>query len=170
MRPVKILLIVLIVLACVGCDQAGKRTARSLLSGGAAVFLAQGHVMLHYVENEGAFLSLGAGLPRAVRTVFFIAFPLVVLALMIFSIIRRGDIQWTMLVGFSLLLGGGTGNLIDRIFHSGRVGDFMSVGIGRVWTGIFNLADLCVMAGCLLLLLSPGWTSSRGSSPEAPGG
>jgi signal peptidase II len=158
-------------MACVGCDQAAKLTARSLLGNGQSVFLANGHVMFRFVENEGAFLGLGERMPRAVRTVAFIAFPLLVLALMIVSIVRRGDIGWTMLVGFSMLLGGGLGNLVDRIFRAGSVRDFMAFGAGRLWTGIMNLADLCVMAGCLLLLLSAeGWTSSRGSSPEAPAG
>jgi signal peptidase II len=171
LRPVKVLMIVLIVLACVSCDQASKYAARSLLGSGQSVFLAGGHVMLRFVENEGAFLSLGAGLPRAARMVAFIAFPLLVLALMIFSIVRRGDIDWRMLIGFSLLLGGGLGNLIDRIFRNGSVRDFMAIGAGRLWSGIFNPADLCVMAGCLLLLLSPGviGRSSSGSSPAARG-
>ncbi|HEY9594534.1 MAG TPA: signal peptidase II [Spirochaetia bacterium] len=170
MKPLKGLLIVAIVLLVVGCDQASKHVARVRLSDGGVTYLAGGHIALHYVENEGAFLSLGERMPRAARLVVFVAFPLLVLAALIVVIARRGDLRLLMLVGFSLLLGGGLGNLIDRIFRGGRVSDFVYIVFGRPWTGIFNLADLAIMAGCLLLLISPGWgrSSSRGASTGAP--
>jgi len=120
--------------------------------------------VLRYVENEGAFLNLGERLPRSVRMVVFIAFPLVVLAGMIGFLLRKRGIGWGMLVGFSLVVGGGAGNLFDRLFHDGRVGDFMMLGLGRIHTGIFNVADLAVMAGCVVLLLAP---STRKPSPPA---
>jgi signal peptidase II len=69
---------------------------------------------------------------------------------------RKGGISWGAVVGFSLIAGGGAGNLIDRLLRGGRVGDFIMVGIGSVRTGIFNLADLAVLAGCAVLLFSPG--------------
>jgi signal peptidase II len=171
MRPAKAILIAAIVLLVVGCDQASKHMARTRLSDGGVTWAAGGHLALRYVENEGAFLSLGARLPRVARLVAFVAFPLLVLAAMIAVILRRGDLRLTMLVGFALLLGGGFGNLIDRIFRGGRVSDFMYIVFGRPWTGIFNVADLCIMAGCVLLLISPQWTgrSSRGASPAGPG-
>jgi len=169
MKPLKMLLIAVIVLLVVGCDQASKHIARIRLSDGGVTYLAGGHLALHYVENEGAFLSLGERLPRSARLVAFIAFPLLVLAAMIVVIVRRRDLHPLMLVGFALLLGGGLGNLVDRIFRGGRVSDFVYIVFGRPWTGIFNLADLAIMAGCLLLLFSPGWgrPSSRGASPGA---
>lgn len=56
------------------------------------------------------------------------------------------------------MLGGGISNLTDRIFNDGRVIDFMNIGLGGLRTGIFNVADICVMAGtsllCVLLLRS----------------
>jgi signal peptidase II len=107
------------------------------------------------VENEGAFLSLGSGLPRPVRTVTFIAFPLVVLGCMLVYLLRKRGIGWGTLVGFSLIVGGGAGNLIDRLLRDGRVGDFIMVGVGGLRTGIFNFADLTVLAGCIFLLFSP---------------
>jgi signal peptidase II len=40
------------------------------------------------------------------------------------------------------------------LFYDGRVTDFLNVGIGSFRTGIFNLADMAILAGALLLILS----------------
>jgi len=45
---------------------------------------------------------------------------------------------------------GGISNLIDRILW-GSVVDFMSVGVGPLRTGIFNVADVAVMIGIALI-------------------
>ena len=57
-------------------------------------------------------------------------------------------------LGMIVAVGGGIGNVIDRIAH-GAVVDFVSLGIGPLRTGIFNLADVAIIAG-LLLFLSAG--------------
>ena len=155
-RAVKTIAALLFVCAAVGCDQGTKQAARTWLSGKPAVTLMERVLVLRYAENRGAFLSLGAGFSRPVRTVTFIAFPFVVLACMIAYLLRRGGVGWSTLVGFSLIVGGGAGNLLDRLFRDGRVTDFIMVGIGGLHTGIFNLADLTVLAGCVVLLFSPG--------------
>jgi len=160
-RRIKALVALLIMLAAAGADQVTKHVARARLQGRPPVAVMDRTVMLNYVENEGAFLSLGAQLPRPARTAAFIAFPLVVLAWMIASLLRRRGIGWGTLAGFALIIGGGAGNLIDRLFHGGRVGDFMMVSVAGLRTGIFNLADMAVMAGCLVLLLAP----TRGRTP-----
>ena len=62
-------------------------------------------------------------------------------------LLRMGAIPWGTLVGLSLIVGGGAGNLVDRLLRQGRVGDFIMVGVGTVRTGIFNCADMAVLAG-----------------------
>jgi signal peptidase II len=54
---------------------------------------------------------------------------------------------------FALLLSGGVGNLIDRLMYDGYVIDFINIGIGPLRTGIFNVADIAVTAGVLILLV-----------------
>jgi len=154
-RALKALCALLIVVAAAAVDQGTKAAARKELSGKPPVFLVERIMVLRYVENEGAFLSLGAGLPRTVRTVTFIAFPLIVLGCMVVYLLRKRGIGWGTLAGFSLIVGGGVGNLIDRLFRDGRVGDFIMIGVGGLRTGIFNFADLTVLAGCIVLLFSP---------------
>jgi signal peptidase II len=171
-RLMKLGLIVLIVLVSIGCDQAAKYAARQHLEGRGTVSLVDGVVLLHYVENSGAFLSLGSGLPRPVRMAAFIAFPVIMLAGMILYVARRRETAWRVIAGLSFIVGGGCGNLIDRLFRDGRVSDFLILGIGSLHTGILNLADLFVLVGCVLLLFAPKKKPPRPGvdTPGAQGG
>ena len=61
--------------------------------------------------------------------------------------------KWSRLAAAGLLLfvAGGISNLVDRI-AMGSVIDFLNVGIGPIRTGIFNVADVAILAGIALLL------------------
>ncbi len=166
-RALKAAAALLIILASAGLDQGSKGLARARLEGSTPVAAVGGLLWLRWVENEGAFLSLGARFPRPVRMVAFVAFPLVVLGFMVGFLVRRQGVGWGTLTGLSLIVGGGAGNLIDRIFRDGRVGDFLLLGIGTLHTGIFNVADLAVLAGCAVLLFTP--SRGRSGKTKAPG-
>jgi len=77
----------------------------------------------------------------------------VLLALLLYALMELENLHIWLLVGFALILAGGVGNLIDRVLNDGRVVDFMNVGIGRVRTGVFNVADMALMAGVGLVLI-----------------
>jgi signal peptidase II len=156
LRMQKALVIALLILAVVGSDQAAKQAARVSLAGRGTVRVAGDMLVLRYVENEGAFLGLGSRLPAPVRMALLGVFPLAALAAVVIAMVRSPSLPWTLLVGLSLIAGGGFGNLVDRLSRGGRVSDFLNLGIGSLRTGIFNLADMAIMAGCVLLLVSPG--------------
>ncbi len=166
LRKLRPVLIILLVLANIGCDQATKTVARARLVDKGTVYVVDTFFVLHYVENPGAFLSLGVGLPRPLRTLAFIAFPLIALAVMAAYILRARNREWITLAALSFIVGGGIGNLIDRLFRDGRVSDFMNLGIGRLRIGIFNFADVSILVGCVLLLASPGVFRKK-TSPSA---
>ncbi len=154
-------------LLVVGCDQGSKAIARSRMNG-SVVTLLGGILVMGYVENQGAFLSLGAGLPGPARRALFIAFPLCLIAGLAAFTVRKKDMRTGLAAGFCLGAGGGAGNLLDRILHDGRVGDFINLGIGPLRTGIFNLADLSIMLGCVLVLIDELIARSEVSRREAP--
>ena len=56
--------------------------------------------------------------------------------------------------GIELFLAGGISNFYDRATNNGAVVDFLNIGIGSVRTGIFNIADVALMLGIGLILLS----------------
>jgi signal peptidase II len=157
---VRVAAIALLVLVTIGIDQTAKELARTYVRGHGTVQVVGNVLILHYVENEGAFLSLGSRLPAPVRLALFVAFPLAALAWLVISMVTSRALSWRLLTGLSIIAGGGLGNLIDRIFRGGRVSDFLNLGIGNFRTGIFNVADMAILAGCVLLLLAPAGRSA----------
>jgi signal peptidase II len=146
-------LIVLIVIANIGCDQLTKAVARQQLKGKPGVSLLGGIVLLRYVENDGAFLGLGSGFAQPWKTGFTILLPIAIVAGMIVFLFRRREMDALLVIGASCILGGGASNLLDRILYGGRVSDFLNFGIGGLRTGILNVADLSITAGCALFLV-----------------
>jgi signal peptidase II len=108
---------------------------------------------LHYAENTGAFLSLGASLPQPWRhLVFTVLVGLFLLALLAYLLCSR-SLSGFQRVSLSFVCGGGLSNLIDRVVHEGRVVDFLNLGIGSLRTGIFNVADMAITTGAILLVV-----------------
>ncbi len=146
-------LAVVILTCCVGCDQATKRMATQGLRGRAPQSYFSDSIRLQYALNPGAFLSLGSNLaPRArfwVFTVLNAEFVVVVVCLFA----ARRDLHAAESAAFVLVLAGGLGNLIDRLFQNGLVTDFINLGIGPVRTGIFNVADAVLVLGASALLV-----------------
>ena len=141
------LLIASVLSACVGCDQVTKNITRQSLSNSKPIAFLNDTFRLQYAENPGAFLSLGAGSPESIR---FWAFTLIVgvfLAGMLVYLLVSSNNSKAKIVSLSLVLGGGVGNLIDRIFNEGRVFDFMNIGIGSLRSGVFNVADIAISFG-----------------------
>ena len=109
---------------------------------------------LEYVENPGAFLGLGGTLPGEARhALFVVAVGLAVALLVVFALARAaGRASVPHVVALALVCGGAVGNLIDRIVRDGRVVDFLNVGVGPLRSGIFNVADLALLAGAAILV------------------
>jgi signal peptidase II len=61
-------------------------------------------------------------------------------------------VSGNMLIGLCFVIGGGVGNLFDRILY-GSVTDFLYLKFGIFQTGIFNMADVSIMAGMSIILL-----------------
>lgn len=146
-------LVLLILSACVGCDQATKNIAKQSLQSSAPISLLNDIVRIEYTENPGAILGLGANLPAELRLYVSIVFAAIVLGVALIFAIRPSDLRSIQIAGLALMAAGGVGNLIDRLFNDGAVIDFVSLGIGSLRTGIFNFADVAVFAGAALFLL-----------------
>jgi signal peptidase II len=148
----RIAVVTLTLLGCVGCDQMSKSAARFLLAAGDSQSFLGDSLRLQLVENPGSFLSLGASLPEHFRfALFTAAVAALLIGLVAASLFARRLQPWRV-VALALVAGGGISNLIDRLLYNGRVTDFLNVGIGGLRTGIFNVADMAIMAGALLLL------------------
>jgi signal peptidase II len=152
------LLLLLAITATISCDRITKHVAVSTLAGSPSRSFLADTLRLEYVENAGAFLSLGATWPGEIRiAVFGIGNGLLLLALVTTAI----RLRWPRLalLGVSVFVAGGVSNLLDRIVY-GNVIDFMNVGVGPLRTGIFNVADMAVILGAAIVL----WAGYRSES------
>lgn len=143
--------IIIIVLMTVGCDQASKELTRQKVAPQSFIPVIENHLILTNVENTGAMLGFGQDFHPIVKKIIFQGLPLLVLIIMLFRIMTKPNLNTLLLVAFALVIGGGLGNLIDRIAH-GSVTDFFQLRLGFLRTGIFNIADVAVTTGVLLLL------------------
>jgi signal peptidase II len=134
------------------CDQVSKIIIRNKVEYDENIIIIKNHFMITKVENTGAFLSAGNNLPDAVRFILLSILPIIVLGYGLFYLIYKINLPIIMQIGMCFLIGGGIGNVYDRIVY-GSVTDFLHLDFGLFRTGIFNLADLSIMTGISILLI-----------------
>ncbi len=147
-------LIGIIIALTVIFDQLTKIVARDILGAGIHYTYLNHMIQIFHSENTGAFLSLGANLPEELRFWIFCILVTVGLSYFTWSTFRNKLMPTSQTIAMSLIIGGGIGNLIDR-FGRGSVTDFLNVGIGSLRTGVFNVADMAVTTGAIIMFLMP---------------
>jgi len=147
-------LITALVFSSIALDQISKIWVRNNFEGYIEHNIIGDVFTLIKVENTGAFLGMGSELSETMRVLLLIVLPVIVLvSITIYNYIDK-SLDKTSIIGFSLIIGGGIGNIFDRIVY-GSVTDFLYLNFGGVLkTGIFNIADLSVTTGMILILIS----------------
>ena len=143
-------LLCLLIAGTAGCDRVTKHLAVTTLAGAPDRSFLGDTVRLQYHENPGAFLAFGATWSPTTRALLFQLGNAVFLAVAGFLATRY---RWSRVAGCGLVLflAGGLSNLADRL-AIGRVIDFLNLGVGPIRTGIFNVADVAIMAGIAMVL------------------
>jgi signal peptidase II len=158
----RLVLGLVILCSCIGCDQATKSIALSTLRDQPPRSYFADTVRLGLAQNPGGFLSVGANLPDGVRTKLFVTTNCVMLlSLLAFLLIKRNTSS-TVFLALVCVLAGGIGNLVDRMTNNGLVIDFLNLGIGPVRTGVFNVADVAITFGAILI----GYVAMKGRSEK----
>jgi len=145
--------ILLIVLANASCDQLSKNVARKHLDYYETVDVIGKHLILTKIENSGAFLSTGDKLSGTIKFTFLTLLPLIVLLYGIYFLLTNIKLPGLLVVGICFVIGGGLGNLYDRLLY-GSVTDFLHIDFYILKTGIFNLADVSIMTGMIMILIN----------------
>ena len=101
---------------------------------------------LYYCLNSGSAFSMMEG-----KTIFLVAITSIVIIGLIIGLLTKKIRRAPYVVAVSLIIGGGIGNLLDRLFNGGAVVDFIDVRI--INFAIFNFADICVCVGVALWVL-----------------
>lgn len=172
-RSTRTAMVFLVLAATVGCDQSTKLIASNTLRDSGTIRVLGDFFVLRYTVNPGAFLGLGATWPVGLRILVFTVLTAVILAGLLYYALRGKDLDTRSVLAFSCIAGGGASNLLDRIVNNGYVVDFMNMGIGGLRTGVFNFADVFIMAGVagVILFQSRGRSaaSAESSGPAGPG-
>lgn len=158
-RIARVIILLTILSTNIGCDQVSKRLVRQHVGYYEQIGFLSNHLILTKVENTGAFLSLGNTLPAQVRFWWLSLVPLLALTGGLIYLMRKESLSPLSAVGISFLIGGGIGNLYDRLVY-GSVTDFLHIDIGIAQTGIFNMADVSITSGVLMILYS-SWRHRR---------
>lgn len=147
----KLILLFIVFVFCIGCDQTTKSIAVSSLPEMKTFSYFGDTLRLQLTYNRGAFLSLGSSLPDILRhSIFTVGICLLLLGALSFALLSKSA-TFSIVFAASLFVAGGIGNLIDRMMHDGFVVDFLNVGIGPLRTCIFNIADIAIMGGAIIL-------------------
>jgi signal peptidase II len=168
MTRARLVAFVAILLFAGGCDHATKHIARETLGGSPAISLAADTVRFQLTENPGGFLSLGAHLPPELRRAFFLGMAPLAMLLVAIAVLRSAPRSFGPLFALALVAGGGLANWVERLWNDGAVTDFVSLGVGSLRTGIFNLADVFVLAGVAVLLVTGFGEPPDGAQATGP--
>lgn len=137
-------------------DQATKWWAEATLTRGEPIPLVGELLQLHLTYNSGAAFSLGTGMTGVLTVVATL-----VVAVIVWQAFRTRSLPWALTLG--LLLGGATGNLVDRYLRPPGVGTGHVVDFLRLPNfPIFNVADIGITTAAVLIVL----LALRGISPD----
>ncbi len=101
---------------------------------------------LHYVENRGAAFSMLSG-----SRLLLVVFPVIIILLCFYLLLRLGRKHRWLYPSLTLIIAGGLGNLIDRLFRGGAVVDYFD--FQPVKFAVFNFADCCVTVGVIIMMI-----------------
>jgi signal peptidase II len=164
-KIIRTLIILAILATNVGCDQVSKHMVRQSVGEFEQISVIKNFVTLMKVENTGAFLSWGSSLPQPFKLILLSVLPVVVLALAFLFVLTQKDLSKLTVVAICFVLGGGIGNIYDRVMH-GSVTDFLHIDFVIFQTGVFNMADVSVMLGMFFVLVEA--YLKRRSQPATP--
>jgi len=115
-------------------------------------------LLIYHVRNKAIAFSIGHNLPDQFRFPLFVVVPILVLAFLVLYYFKIGDFTKLQRWAIAGIIGGGIGNIIDRIFRPDGVVDFISVkfyGIfGMERWPTFNVADSSVVVCCIILFVT----------------
>lgn len=143
----------------IALDQITKALVVANVQQGSIGFSAFGDFFwLVHERNPAIAFSLGAGLAPQLRTVLFIALPILLMAAILAYYLKAKSLVPLQRWALCGILGGGVGNIIDRIARPEGVVDFLSVKfyglLGMERWPTFNVADSSVVVCGILLVVS----------------
>ena len=130
-----------------GADQLTKYYISANFVYGESVPFIKGFIDLQFIENSGSAWGMLSG-----KTWILLTITVIVMLVLINFMLKYGKNSKLLIWAVSLVVSGGIGNLIDRVFRGGKVVDFLHFEFFPSFP-IFNIADIAVVMGAGLLIL-----------------
>ena len=153
----------IIIASAVAVDQISKHLVMNFLSREEPLVLIKGVLRFSYVENDGAAFGIFGDRPW----VFLIVSTVGIIGLLVYLWKFRPDSKLAC-TAISMIIGGGIGNMIDRVFYKGTlpwtqgknvVIDFIDFcAFPKIWPWVFNIADSFVCVGAGLMMVWCVWS------------
>jgi signal peptidase II len=145
-------------------DQATKLFVQAHMALYESIAIVPNYLDITYTLNPGAAFSMLSDAQPWVRTAFLLTMASVAIVVLTVFLMRAERVSINS-VGFALILGGATGNLMDRAMR-GRVVDFVRVHYYDLNYPVFNVADSAITIGVALLLLAAFFGSDDEPKPD----
>ncbi|OGP71064.1 MAG: signal peptidase II [Deltaproteobacteria bacterium RBG_13_60_28] len=150
----KLLILLPVLLLGVALDQISKEMVLRSMPLGSHLTVIKGYFNLVHIHNRGAVFGLLSTWSLDFVRIFFIITTGIVLAVVGYLWWRLPENQGLAGLGYSLIMAGAVGNLVDRV-RFGEVVDFLDFHWRSYHWPAFNVADslLCLGAGVLVLVI-----------------
>lgn len=135
----------ILIIALIVIDQVTKLLTINYLLPVNSVEIIKNILSFTYVENRGAAFGIMQN-----SRIFFLIFTVILIGAIIIYTIKTKPQNRLYLISTSLIIAGGMGNFIDRLFR-GYVVDMIEVTF--IEYPVFNFADICVVIGAILFCI-----------------
>lgn len=140
----KIIYLISVIIGIIIIDQIIKFAIEKRLYN-SSINIINGILSFTYIENTGGAYGIGNN-----NILTFIVINIIIITLIgKFILSKKNDISTNILFSLGLIVAGGIGNLIDRVFR-GFVIDYIDFN-PLIKYPVFNLSDICVVIGCIII-------------------
>ena len=128
-------------------DMLSKVLIKHFILLGIRIKIIKGFLYITYVKNTGAAFSIFRN-----NTLFLIILSIVIIGLLFYYLSKKIYLSKLENISYGLILGGAIGNLFDRIIY-GYVIDFIDIYIFKYDYPVFNIADMAIVIGVIILII-----------------
>ena len=156
--------VILLIVFNIAIDQISKVVVRNTIDPTERIKVIGDFFQMMNVENTGAFLGMGSDMNPTLKLIFLLIIPVIVLGYLVYYILTNKELDKLSVIALSCIAGGGIANVFDRIAF-GSVTDFFYLYLNdTLRTGIFNVADMSVSFGMIVLLCTTFFSNKNKQS------
>ena len=124
-------------------------------------YMINEYISIQILYNKGIAFSLFNSTSIVVNTILILIISIIILFLLYIFIKDFSRLSRTELLGYMFLIGGATGNFLDRLIN-GSVLDFLIINYNQIYfPAVFNVSDIFISFGALLIITNYVFRSNK---------